>query len=153
MLTLAAAIIGALVYRLRGGWLNDLVGWGQKTQFSRLAWAIPTACLMTYCAAAPWWMVLVLTITNWVALALFGTGQYLGDVPLQRTPDWLGLARNALASVFLVLFSPLMFVTYTISGAGHALYYWLGHRAGYSSQGGEVIVGAVSWAVIVLSIQ
>lgn len=150
---LAAAIIGGLLYRLRGGWLNDLVGWGQKTQRSRLAWAIPTACLMTYCSGSPWWMALILTLTNWGALALFGTGQYLQDVPIRREPDWLGLARNALASVFLVLYAPLMFVAYTISGAGHALFYWTGHRLGYSSQGGEVIVGAVSGAIIVLSSQ
>jgi hypothetical protein len=144
-----AAIVGALLYRLRGGWLNDLVGWGQKTQFSRLAWAIPTAALMTYCSGSPWWMSIILTLTNWGALALFGTGQYLGDVPLQRTPDWLGLARNALASVFLVLYAPWMFVAYTLSGACHALFYWLGHRTGYSSQAGELIVGGASWAIII----
>lgn len=156
MLSLAAIIlstaVGGLLYRLRGGWLNDLAGWGQKTQRSRLAWAIPTALLMTFVAEAPWWMAIILTLSNWGALALFGTGQYLGDVPLRRTPDWLGLARNALASVFIVLYAPLMFVAYTVSGASHALLYWIGHRIGYSSQGGEFIVGAVSWTIISLFI-
>lgn len=148
MLLLAAALIGAILYRLRGGVLKDwFPGFG--TQASRLAWAIPTGCLMTYCAAAPWWMAIILTLTNWGALALFGTGQYLQDVPLRREPDWLGLARNALASVFLVLYAPWMFVAYTLSGACHALFYWLGHRTGYSSQAGECIVGGVSWAVII----
>lgn len=145
-----AALIGALAYRLRGGWLNDLMGWGQKTQLSRLAWAIPTACLMTEMSHAPWWFALPLTITNFAALAMFGTGQYLQDVPLRQSPDWLGLARNSLAAVPLVLYSPIMFAAYAISGAMHALFYWLGHRTGHGSQAGELIVGAVSWSIIVL---
>lgn len=150
---IAAAIAGGILNRLRGGWLNELAGWGQKTQLSRLAWAIPTACLMTYGSGAPWWMALVLTVTNWGAWALFGTGQYLPDVPLRREPDWLGLARNALASVFLVLYAPSMFVAYTVSGAFHAAMFWLGHRIGGHYFYGEAIVGAVSWVVIVLSFQ
>lgn len=145
-----AALLGALAYRLRGGWLNDLMGWGQKTQLSRLAWAIPTACLMTEMAHAPWWFALPLTITNFAALAMFGTGQYLQDVPLRQSPDWLGLARNSLAAVPLVLYSPAMFAAYAISGAAHALFYWLGHRTGHGSQAGELIVGAVSWSIIAL---
>ena len=146
-----AALLGALLYRLRGGVLKDwFPGFG--TQASRLAWAIPTACLMTEMSGAPWWLAIILTLTNWGALALFGTGQYLQDVPLRREPDWLGLARNALASVFLVLYAPWMFVAYTLSGAGHALFYWLGHRTGYNSKAGECIVGGVSWAVIVLCV-
>lgn len=145
-----AALIGALLYRLRGGWLNDLVGWGQKTQLSRLAWAIPTAALMTEMSHAPWWFALPLIVTNWASLAMFGTGQYLQDVPLRQSPDWLGIARNALASVPLVLYSPVMFIAYVAVGGLHALLYWLGHRTGHGSQAGECIVGGVSWVAITL---
>ncbi len=160
MIAIIAAFIGGALYRLRGGWFSMLsrrYGWTwggqQRTQTMRLIWSIPTACLMTYGSGAPWWMALVLTLTNWIALALFGTGQYIPDVPLRREPDWLGLARNALASVFLVLYAPIMFVAYTLSGACHALLYWVGHRIGKHYFYGEAIVGAVSWAVIVLSFQ
>lgn len=146
-----AALIGALLYRLRGGWLKDLVApFKIGTQVSRLVWAIPTAALMTEISHAPWWFALPLIVTNFTALALFGTGQYLKDVPLYATPDWLGLARNSLASILLVLYSPVMFAAYALSGACHALFYWLGHRTGYDSRAGECIVGAVSWSVIVL---
>ena len=105
---------------------------------------------MTEMSHAPWWFAIPLTITNFAALAMFGTGQYLPDVPLRRSPDWLGLARNSLASVLLVLYSPIMFTAYAISGACHALFYWLGHRTGNDSRAGECIVGAVSWSIIVL---
>ncbi|NBW13547.1 MAG: hypothetical protein EBR82_36630 [Caulobacteraceae bacterium] len=151
VIVILAPLVGALLYRLRGGWLNDLVGWGQKTQFSRLAWAIPTAALMTWESGAPWWFAIVLTVTNFASLAMFGTGQYLQDVPLRREPDWLGLARNSLAAVPLVLYSPIMFAAYAGIGLLHALFYWLGHRTGYNSQAGECIVGAVAWFVIVVA--
>jgi len=150
MLTIAA-LIGALLYRLRGGWLKDLVApFKIGTQVSRLVWAIPTACLMTEMSHAPWWMAIAQSVTNFAALAMFGTGQYLQDVPLKVQPDWLGLARNSLASVLLVLYSPVMFAAYAASGLFHAAMYWLGHRTGYDSRAGEAIVGAVSWSVIVL---
>jgi hypothetical protein len=146
-----AAIIGALLYRLRGGWLKDLVApFKIGTQVSRLVWAIPTACLMTEMAHAPWWIALPMTVSNFAAIALFGTGQYLQDVSLRRTPDWLGLARNSLAAVPIVLYSLPMFAAYAIVGAAHSTLYWLGHRTGYDSRAGECIVGAVSWSVIVL---
>jgi hypothetical protein len=146
-----AALIGALAYRLRGGWLKDLVApFKIGTQASRLVWAVPTACLMTEMAHAPWYLAIALSITNFTALALFGTGQYLDNLNLRVKFDWLGLARNSLASVLLVLYSPVMFAAYALSGAAHALMYWLGHRTGYDSRAGECIVGAVSWSVIVL---
>ena len=144
-----AALIGALLYRLRGGVLKDwFPGFG--TQASRLVWAAPTAALMTEMSHSPWWFAIPLTITNFAALAMFGTGQYLQDVPLKVQPDWLGLARNSLASVLLVLYSPVMFAVYAASGMFHAAMYWLGHRTGYDSRAGEAIVGAASWSAIVL---
>ena len=144
-----AALIGAILYRLRGGVLKDwFPGFG--TQASRLVWAVPTAFLMVEMAHAPWWFAMPLIVTNFTALALFGTGQYLDNSKLHVKFDWLGLARNSLASVLLVLYSPVMFAAYAISGACHALFYWLGHRTGYDSRAGECIVGAVSWSVIVL---
>ena len=146
---IVAALIGAILYRARGGVLKDwFPGFG--TQASRLVWALPTAALMTEMSHAPWWLSLPLTITNFAALAMFGTGQYLPDVPLRRSPDWLGLARNSLAAVPVVLYSGPLFFAYAISGSLHALFYWLGHRTGYDSRAGECIVGAVSWSIIVL---
>jgi len=153
MLPIAAIIggvlIGGILYRLRGGVLKDLWPRIFGTELSRLAWAIPTACLMTETIHAPWWFAAPLSLTNFAALAMFGTGQYLQDVPLRKTPDWLGLARNSLAAIPTVLYGWPLFILYALSGATHAILYWLGHRTSYGSKAGEFFVGAVSWAVII----
>ena len=150
-----AALIGALLYRLRGGVLKDLVAgtWAEKyvgTQVSRLAWSIPTACLMTEMAHAPWWLAIILSLTNWGSLGLFGTGQYLPINAKVDYPDLLGFYRNALAAIPAFYFAPHMFGLYALVGASHSALYWLGHRTGYDSRAGEAIVGAVSWSAIVL---
>ena len=145
-----AALIGGLLYRLRGGWLNDLMGWGQKTQLSRLAWAIPTAALMTEMSHGPWWLWPMLAVSIFGGQALFGTGQYLPANATVVYPDLLGFYRNALSATPVFYFSPQMFAALAIVGSAHSALYWLGHRTGYASKAGEVIVGAVSWSVIVL---
>ena len=144
-----AALIGAILYRARGGVLKDwFPGFG--TQASRLVWAVPTAALMTEMSHSPWWLVAPLIVTHWGSLALFGTGQYLPLNAKVDYPDLLGFYRNALAAIPVFYFSPLMFGLYCVVGSLHSVLYWLGHRTGYDSRGGECIVGAVSWSVIVL---
>jgi hypothetical protein len=153
MIVLIAAIsspVGGTLYRLRGGVLKD---WFPKvfgTQLSRLAWALPTAALMTWASGAPWWMVLPLTASNHASLDLFGTGQYLDDQK-PEFPDWTGFARLTLAAVPVVVVSPLMFFVYAISGAFHSWLYWAGFRIGGNSQTSEIIIGAIAWPIIVLT--
>ena len=145
-----AALLGALLYRLRGGWLKDLVApFKIGTQVSRLVWAVPTAALMTEMSHAPIWLFQILIVSVFTAQALYGTGQYLRDVPL-TAPDLLGFYRNAGAAIPVFYFAPHMFAAYAIVGATHSTLYWLGHRTGYDSRAGEAITGAVSWTIIVL---
>jgi len=143
-----AAVVGALLYRLRGGWFSQLTGWKQKTQIMRLIWATPTAALMTEMTDAPLWLWPVLVVSIFTAQALFGTGQYLRDVPLQL-PDLLGFYRNALAALPIFYFSPLLFAAYAAFGGIHAGLYWLGFRMRGNGDYGDVMLGAGSWALIV----
>lgn len=155
----AAAIVGSLVYRLRGGWFSNIsrsIGWEwggkQRTQTMRMIWAVPTSVLMWLASTdAPAWTIAPLIVTNFTALALFGTGQYLRDVPI-RYPDWLGVARNALASVPMIALNIWVFVAYTLLGSLHAVFYWLGFRTRWTSDAGDVILGATSWTILALFI-
>lgn len=152
MLAFIAAIAGALAYRLRGGWFSQLSGLRQKTQLMRLIWAAPTAAFTTWAIGGPWWMFPILTVSIFTAQALFGTGQYLRDVPLQL-PDLLGFYRNALAMLPVVAFDPLLFAAYAAFGGIHAGLYWLGFRLGGDGDYGDVMLGAGSWLIIALFIQ
>jgi hypothetical protein len=158
-------MLGGLLNRLRGGLFGEIMaaiyqatGWKaarwlsqQRTQIMRSIWAVPTGALMAWQAGTPWWMAAILAVSSFAGVAMFGNGQYLQDVPLSVSPDWLGLARNSLASVPVVAFNPVMFALYASSGMVHAALYWLGFRIAGNSQAGEVIVGAVSWAIIINS--
>jgi hypothetical protein len=145
-----AAIIGGILYRLRGGVLKELWPHIFGTQLSRLAWALPTAALMTEMAHAPWWLSMPLTVTHWSSLTMFGTGQYLPENAKVEYPDLLGFYRNALAALPVFYFAPLMFGLYAVVGSLHSVFYWLGHRTGHGSQAGECIAGAASWSIIAL---
>lgn len=147
---LIAFLCGAVFYRLRGGWLNQLMGWGQRSTLSKLAWAIPTAVLMTEMSHAPLWLLPILTASVFGGQALFGTGQYLRDVPLTY-PDLLGFYRNALAAIPVFYFAPLLFLTYALLGSCHAFLYWLGFRFRKSDADlGDVMLGGLSWVLIVV---
>lgn len=152
MLTVLAAVLGSLFYRLRGGWFSQLSGWKQKTQLMRMLWAVPTASLTVWASGAPIWVLPLLVVTVFTAQALFGTGQYLRDVPL-ALPDLLGFYRNALAMLPMVAFEPLLFAAYAAFGGIHAGLYWLGFRLGGDGDYGDVMLGAGSWALIILLTQ
>lgn len=146
---LIAFICGAVFYRLRGGWLNQLMGWGQRSTLSKLAWAIPTALLMTESSNGPWYLWPLLSVSVFGGQALFGTGQYLRDVE-PTYPDLLGFYRNALAALPVFYFSPLLFASYALLGSCHAFLYWLGFRFRKTDADlGDVILGGFSWVLIV----
>jgi hypothetical protein len=144
------AIIGGAIYRLRGGPLKDLWPRIFGTQLSRLFWAIPTGALMWFVSHGPLWLLPVLILSHFVAVAAIGTGQYLQDGPVPRTPDLLGTARTAIAALPLAWVNPLAAAVYALSGATHAHLYWLGFRLGKGSQLGEVFVGAACWFSILI---
>lgn len=146
-----AALVGGVLYRLRGGPLKD---WFPKvfgTQLSRLFWAIPTGVLTWYVSGTPLWLLPVLVLFHFLGMALVGTGQYLKDVPVPKVPDLLGLARTTIAVLPLAYFSTWVFVAYALSGLTHAHLYWLGFRTTkWGSKAGEFYVGAFGWLILSL---
>lgn len=99
MLTLIYALIGGLIYRLRGGWFSNLnralaarleaagntgrlyklASWGsrQRTQTMRLIWAIPTAALFGSTLDLSPIVVLELVVSTFAGLALLGHGAHM----------------------------------------------------------------------------
>ena len=186
-----AAIVGGVLYRLRGGWFSILSGWKQKTQLMRLIWSVPTGLLLHFLAGGPLYIAPLLVVSVFASMALYGHGAHMifdakqfiafsknktelltewwvpdvfGGIPDNTWPHWkvtaynlvgmsfIGLVRNATAA------APLVFVPaaasgaiiYALTGLLHGPLYWLGYRINGKGETSEVIVGAVTWATIVL---
>lgn len=194
MLTALSALIGAVLYRLRGGWLKTLTG-TNSSQLCRAVWAIPTAALITWQAEAGLLTGALLCVSVFLSMALIGHGAHMifgpaywpifGSklTPKQQTelltswwlpdvfgglpgePDWtdlrvdlfncvgmsfIGLVRNFIAVLPLVMLSPLGVAVYTGTGLLHGPLYWFGWKFTPDIRAAELLVGAVSWAAIVL---
>lgn len=193
LLTLAAAVVGGALYRLRGGWLKDLAGIG-STQLCRAVWALPTAALIYWQGiggAGPWWLLGALIVGVFLSLALIGHGAHMVYGPaywrvsspgrqleavtaywlealfggLPWSPGWnerrtdlfnmvgmsaIGVVRNVIAIGMVAPFAPLPAILYAASGALHGPLYWLGWKITPDIRAAEILVGAVSWASIVL---
>ena len=63
-----AAIVGGVLYRLRGGWFSILSGWKQKTQLMRLIWSVPTGLLLFYLAGGPWYIAPLLVVSVFASM-------------------------------------------------------------------------------------
>ena len=79
LLSIGAAVIGAMLYRLRGGWWRDLFGdhWWTGAQAMRLIWSLPTGILLTFATGAPPWVAFVAVITVFLSMALIGHGAHM----------------------------------------------------------------------------
>jgi len=139
---------GGFLYRLRGGLLNDLLKWGQKTQASRAVWAIPTGAFMTFGWHLPLWAYAALPVSVFASMALIGNGDYLDLKRKQPLVDLVGLLRNLIAVAPVAYFAPLPCGIYLATGAVHAQIYRLSHYLTGESRLAEILVGAVSWATI-----
>lgn len=65
--------------------------------------------------------------------------------------SFIGLCRNAIAALPLIVVAPWFVALYALTGALHGPAYWAGWRLpGASSANGEYIVGGLSWLTIVL---
>lgn len=148
MLTAIAPIIGSILYRLRGGWLNDLMGWGQKTQASRAVWAIPTAAFMWEVFHLPAWMIAVLSVSVFASMALVGTGDYLDPKRTQPILDPVGVIRNGIGVLPLAFFLPYQAIAYALTGLTHAQIYRLSRYLTGSTQLAEFTVGGLTWLTI-----
>ncbi len=78
MMSIIAAVVGGILYRLRGGWFSNLarsIGWTwagrQRTQTMRLIWSLPTALLIVYLMSLPSWQIAALTVSFFAGIVLF----------------------------------------------------------------------------------
>lgn len=62
----------------------------------------------------------------------------------------IGLVRNAIAIAPAAYFAPLPAALYAVTGLTHGPLYWLGWKITPNIRAAEILVGAVSWASIVL---
>ena len=150
-------IFGGVLYRLRGGVLKDWFPQYFGTQLSRIVWAIPTGYAMWLAVGGPIWMIAVLSLSNFLAMVMVGTGQYLKDVPVPTAPDWLGILRTSIAAAPIFFINPVLGAIYAASGIAHAHIYWAGFRLDEflktkweGAQLGEVLIGSYCWAIICL---
>lgn len=64
--------------------------------------------------------------------------------------SFIGLVRNTTAILPLATINDLGAIVYALTGILHGPLYWSGHRIGGGYDTGEVLVGAVTWASIIL---
>jgi hypothetical protein len=64
--------------------------------------------------------------------------------------SFIGLIRNSLAIFPLFWFAPISATVYAISGLSHGPLYWLGWQVSEDVTAPELLVGAVTWATILL---
>lgn len=153
-----SAIIGGLLYRLRGGLFTHwaaAIGWTwatrQRTQTMRLIWALPSAIFVHYLTQGPWWLIPALTVSFFASMALIGNGDYLDTKRKQPIFDLVGIIRNGIAMLPMAFLLPYPALAYVATGVVHAQIYALSHRyTNGHSQAAEVGIGALSWAALYL---
>lgn len=155
-MTILLALVGAILYRIRGGWLPT-----GSTQLARAIWCVPTAALVG------------LLTGNWIAALtaffLAWAGLLLPNDPWQQMASrvhWLQAAGIGIARVLLLLASvawadhTLAILLLGIAGALNAPLYWLGWRLPERAAGGmvdwhtawgELFFGALAWGVLILA--
>lgn len=150
IIVLLSVPVGALLYRLRGGLLNDLLGWGQKTQASRAIWSLPTGIFLWYALGGPVWEMAALSVSVFASMALIGNGDYLDPKRKQRFPDPIGALRNLIAVAPVAFFAPVGAAIYVASGLLHGKLYEFSHEETKDTKLAELLVGGLSWGVIAL---
>ena len=160
MSAIIAAVVGGVLYRLRGGWFSNLarsIGWTwagrQRTQTMRLIWSLPSALLIVYLMSLPSWQIAALTVSFFASMALIGNGDYLDTKRTQPLIDPVGIIRNAIAIAPVCYVEPWLALAYALTGAIHAQIYRLSHNVTGESELAEVLVGVLTWATIVLLFQ
>lgn len=165
--SIIAAVVGSILNRLRGGLFSNLMRalhsstgstvalWlsQQRTQTMRLIWSLPSALLIVYLMSLPSWQIAALTVSFFASMALIGNGDYLDQKRTQPLVDPVGIIRNAIAIAPVCYVEPWLALAYALTGAVHAQIYRLSHNVTGESELAEVLVGALTWATIVLLFQ
>lgn len=95
-------------------------------------------------------------LTSWWLPEVFG-GIPDSTWPLERVQaynivgmSWIGFVRNTTSMLPLFGIEPTGAIIYAFTGTLHGFWYWLGWRVNEDSAAGEVITGAMTWALIVV---
>ena len=193
MIAAIAALVGAVLYRSRGGMWRDITGaqqWYNGTHMMRAIWSLPTAGLIYALAGGPLWLLGALFVSVFLSMALIGHGAHMmfdaqknidgRGTKTELLTDWwipdvfggvpdaawdhskitaynmagmsfIGVCRNALAALPLIVAAPWFVALYALTGALHGPAYWAGWRLpNASSANGEYIVGGLSWFAIAI---
>ena len=161
MITSVIALMGALLYRVRGGWLPT-----GSTQAARLIWCIPTGLLVwRQAAGAPWWTGPAVVAMAFAGLMIPHGRQFdLGQANGRRREDAAHMACIGMVRLLLIL-SPVALVAgptalwWVYAGALHGVAYWIGWRlprlrdrwwvpAAEPTAYAELLWGAAQWLTI-----
>ena len=155
------ALLGALLYRLRGGALSAL--WQRGDVPSRLAWALPTGALCGLLAGS-WWVSAVTAITVYLASLIEHGWCQSSDTGGQIDALDAACMSSVVIGIGLAIAVPVYLLTDAVwlpVLAGSALAgpaYWAGWRIESSvpdlrtgTEIGEALTGGAIWAGIIIS--
>lgn len=149
-----AFVVGAFLYRVRGGFLPT-----GSTQIARAIWCVPTGAFTWFLSGSPLWGAAA-ALTAWAGL-------FVPNDPWQRmeTPahalqaGFIGAARLVLlCAPLLALTHPWLLVPCAAIGTTNAFVYWLGWKLPERALGGfidwhtawgEALFGGLCWATLV----
>lgn len=159
------ALIGAMLYRIRGGWLPT-----GSTQLARAIFCLPTGGLALYLTGGPWWLGLATAFMAFAGLMIPHThGQDFGRVDDDEAEDFATMASIGMSRLFLILLPAALYarndavMLAALAGLLHGACYFVGWRlpvkpAWRRSNGrhpvdcetawAELLWGAVQWAAI-----
>jgi len=158
------ALLGALLYRIRGGWLPT-----GRTQLARMIWCVPTGALVWWLLpGGPWWAGPAVALAAFAGLLIAHGRRFdLGRANGRRGEDAAHMACIGIARLLLIL-SPVALVGgpaalwWAYGGVLHAVAYWIGWclptRRDWARRWwvpaaepiayGEVLWGGVQWLMI-----
>ncbi|MCM8736020.1 hypothetical protein M5E06_17950 [Azospirillum sp. A1-3] len=145
---LILALAGALLYRIRGGWLPT-----GSTQLARAVWCLPTGVLVWWLSGGGWWTGVAAAVAAFLGLMIpHNYGQDMGRMTGREWLDGLYMAAVGAARFGLIalpLADPSLWWV-AVAGAGQALCYWLGWRipvpAGWLNDGNKPVDAPTAWS-------
>lgn len=157
-----AALIGAILYRIRGGWLPT-----GSTQLARAIWAVPTGILVSVLvmtSGANFWPQGILSgvlgaVAAFLGLLIFGNKSWQNV----STPAQWAMAAFVGAGRLALILAPLAWgmgnwwlIAFAALGGLQAPLYWIGWRlpvlggpVDAPTAWGELFYGALVWATLV----
>lgn len=155
LLTVAAAVAGGVLYRVRGGWDPVPI---HGTQAARLVWCLPTGWFLWWLSGGPLWLWPATALAAFLGLLIpHGFGMIwpvTGDRPTLRAIGMalVGVVRVALAVAPCAWIAAPWLWWAVAFGPLHALVYWIGWRlpvpAGWRNDERRPVDAETAWAEI-----